>query len=139
MSKIKIEKIIKADRNKVYDIATNYENFEKNFSNYFPSIRIRSERDNVSVIEQHIILGGKEFVMMAKHVKKQPEFHEIIVIGGDGKGSHIVEKYDSVPEGTKLTVEADLKFRRFPRLFQKNYLDYGLEEIIDEFARVSES
>ncbi|MEK6965657.1 MAG: polyketide cyclase [Thermoproteota archaeon] len=135
MSKIKIEKIIKADRNKVYDITTNYENFEKNFPKYFPSIRIRSERDNVAVIEEHMILGKKEFVMMTKHIKNPPEIHEIIVIGGDCKGSHIVEKYDLVPEGTKLTVEADFKLG----LFRKPNVSDGFQDIIDEFVRVAES
>ena len=135
MSKIKIEKIIKADRNKVYDITTNYENFEKNFPKYFPTIRIRSERDGASVIEEHMILGKKEFVMMTKHIKSPPELHEIIVIGGDCKGSRIVEKYDSVPGGTKLTVEADFKLG----LFRKPNVSDGFQDIIDEFARVAEN
>ena len=139
MAKIKIEKIIRADRNKVYDIITNYENFEKIFPKHFPSILIRSERDNVSVIEEHIILEKKEFVMMTKHVKNPPDLHEIFVIGGDGKGSHITERYESVPDGTKLTVEADLKFGGFSKYFQKNNLGDGLKDIIDEFARVAES
>ena len=135
MSKIKIEKIIKADRNKVYDIITNYENFEKFFLKYFPSVRIRSERDDVSVIEMHMILGKKEFVMMTKHVKNSPVSHEIIVIGGDCKGIHIVEKYDLMPEGTKLTVEADFRLG----LFRKPNVSDGLQDIIEEFARVAES
>ena len=135
MPKIKIEKIIKADRNKVYDIITNYENFEKNFPKYFPTIRIRSERDGVSVIEEHMILGKKEFVMMTKHIKNPPELHEIIVIGGDCKGSRIIERYDLVPEGTKLTVEADFKLG----LFRKPNVSDGLQDIIDEFARVAEN
>ncbi|MBM3910782.1 MAG: polyketide cyclase [Thaumarchaeota archaeon] len=135
MSKIKIEKIIKADRNKIYDILTNYENFEKNFAKYFPSIRIRSERDGVSVIEEHLVLGKKEFVMMTKHIKNPPYLHEIIVIGGDCKGSRIIEKYDIVPEGTKLTVEADFRLG----LFRKPNVSDGLESIIDEFVRVAEN
>ena len=135
MTKIRIEKIIKADRNKVYDITTNYENFEKKFPKFFPSIRIRSERDNISVIEEHVLLGGKEFVMMTKHVKKIPELHEIFVIGGDCKGSQIIERYEPIPEGTKLTVEADFKLG----LFRKPNVSDGLEDIIDEFAMVAES
>jgi coenzyme Q-binding protein COQ10 len=135
LSKIKIEKIIKADINKVYDVIANYENLAKLLPKYFPSIRIRSERDNVSVIEEHMKLGKKEYVMMTKHVKSPPNLHEIFVIGGDCKGSHIVEKYDSVPEGTKLTVEADLRLG----LFRKPNVSDGLQNIIEEFARVAES
>lgn len=135
MSKIKIEKIINAETTKVYDTITNYENYETHFSKYFPSVRIRSERDNVSVIEEHVMFGKKELVMMTKHIKTPTSLHEIIVIGGDCKGSHIVERYESVPQGTKLTVEADFKLG----LFRKPNVSQVLQDIIDEFARVAET
>ena len=101
MPKIHFEKIIKAERNKVFDIATNYEEFQKKIPEYFTSIRIRSVRDNVAVIEEHIKLAGKELVMMTKHVTKYPETHEIFVIGGDAKGSHILEYYQNINQGKK--------------------------------------
>jgi coenzyme Q-binding protein COQ10 len=135
LSKIKIEKIINAETTKVYDTITNYENYETHFSKYFPSVRIRSERDNVSVIEEHVMFGKKELVMMTKHIKTPTSLHEIIVIGGDCKGSHIVERYESVPQGTKLTVEADFKLG----LFRKPNVSQVLQDIIDEFARVAET
>ena len=111
MPKIIFEKIVKADRSKVFDIAANYEEFEKTLPQYFPSIRIRSCRDNVAVVEEHLRVAGKELIMMTKHVTKYPEIHEVFVIGGDAKGSHILEKYETIPEGTKITVEANIKLR----------------------------
>ena len=68
MPKIHFEKIVKADRNRVFDIAANYEEFEKTLPQYFPSIRVRSQRDNVAVVEEHLRVAGKELVMMTKHV-----------------------------------------------------------------------
>jgi coenzyme Q-binding protein COQ10 len=73
--------------------------------------------------------------MMTKHIKTPTSLHEIIVIGGDCKGSHIVERYESVPQGTKLTVEADFKLG----LFRKPNVSQVLQDIIDEFARVAET
>ena len=90
MPKINFEKIVKANRNKVFDIATNFKEFQKILPEYFPSIRVRSIRDNVAVVEEHIRISGKELVLMTKHVIQYPELHEIFVIGGDLKGSHIV-------------------------------------------------
>ena len=40
-------------------------------------------RDDVSIVEEHIMLAGRELVMMTKHVIKPHELHEVFVIGGD--------------------------------------------------------
>lgn len=142
MPKIRFEKIIKADRNKVFEIASDYESFEKKIPRYFTSIRVRSVRDNVAVVEEHLKIAGKELIMMTKHVTKYPELHEVFVIGGDAKGSHITEKYDKIPDGTKLTVEADLKLKgvlKIAGFFGKRKIQDGLSKIMDEFAKYAEN
>lgn len=141
LPKISFEKIIKADRNAVFDIAANYENFEKTLPKYFPSIRVRSVRNNVAVVEEHIRLAGRELVMMTKHVTKYPELHEVFVIGGDAKGSKIIERYESVKGGTKVTVDADLKLRgplKIAAFFGKSKIQKGFVKIMDEFAKIAE-
>jgi len=141
LPKISFEKIVKAERTTVFDIAANYKNFQKTLPKYFPSIRVRSVRDNVAVVEEHIRISGKELVMMTKHVTKYPELHEVFVIGGDAKGSHIIERYESVKEGTKITVEADLKLRgplKLVAFFDKAKIQKGFVKIMDEFAKIAE-
>ncbi|MFB5631309.1 MAG: SRPBCC family protein [Nitrosopumilaceae archaeon] len=141
MPKISFEKIIKANRNDVFDIAANYENFQKTLPKYFPSIRVRSVRDNVAVVEEHIRIAGRELVMMTKHVTKYPEIHEVFVIGGDAKGSYIVERYETVKEGTKITVDANLKLRgplKLAAFFGKSKIKKGFEKIMEEFAKIAE-
>jgi len=142
LPKINFEKIVKADRNKIFDIVIDYKSHEKRFPEYFPSIQIKSTRDNVTVIEEHICLSGKELVMITKHVTKYPELHEVFVIGGDAKGSHIIEKYESISDGTKVTVEADIKLKnimKFAGFFTKGKLTIGLSKIMDEFAKIAEN
>ncbi len=141
MPKISFEKIVKAERTVVFDIAANYKNFQKTLPKYFPSIRVRSVRDNVAVVEEHIRISGKELVMMTKHITKYPELHEVFVIGGDAKGSHIIERYESVKEGTKITVKADLKLRgpfKLAAFFGKAKIQKGFAKIMDEFAKIAE-
>ena len=141
MPKINFEKIVKAERNKVFDIAANYESFQKTLPQYFPSIRVRSVRDDTAIVEEHLRVAGKELVMMTKHVTKYPELHEVFVIGGDAKGSHIIEKYESVLEGTKITVDADLKLKGVLKLagfFGKGKIKKSLSKIMDEFAKIAE-
>jgi coenzyme Q-binding protein COQ10 len=136
LPRLRFEKIIKADRQHVFDIVTNYENFEKLLPQFFPSIRVRSIRENTSVVEEHLRLGQKELVMMTKHVTTPPDLHETFVIGGDAKGSHIVENFAKTQEGTKLTVDADIKLGIF---FGKNKISYDYGKMIDEFAKIAES
>lgn len=141
MPKIHFEKIVNAERNKVFDIATKYEDFEKTLPEYFTSIRIRSTRENVAVVEEHVKISGKELVMMTKHVIRYPEIHEVFVIGGDAKGSHILEKYESIESKTKITVDADIKLKgtlKIVGFFSKGKIRKGFENIMNEFAKIAE-
>ena len=141
MAKINFEKTVKAERNKVFDIAANYEQFQKTMPKYFPLIRVHSVRGNTSVVEEHVRVAGRELVMMTKHVTKYPELHEVFVIGGDAKGSHIIERYESIKSGTKIIVEANLNLSgslRILAFFGKGKIKKGFTKIMDEFAQIAE-
>jgi len=141
LPKINFEKIVKAERNRVFDIAANYEQFQKILPTYFPSIRVLSVRGDTSVVEEHIKVAGRELVMMTKHVTKYPELHEVFVIGGDAKGSHIIERYESIKDGTKITVEADINLSgplKLIAFFGKAKIKKGFTKIMDEFANIAE-
>ena len=94
----------------------NYENFQNIMPKYYPSIRVRSIRDNVGIVEEHLRLGQKELVMTTKHITKYPESHETVVLGGHIKGSHILEIYEKSDSGTKITITADIKLRGMMKL-----------------------
>jgi coenzyme Q-binding protein COQ10 len=141
LPKIHLEKLIRAERQNVFDIVANYENFQNILPQYFPSIRIRSIRENVAVVEEHLKLGDRELVMTTKHVTKYPETHEVIVLGGDAKGSHIVERYEKVQEGTKLIVDADIRLSGImviAGILAKKKIASDFGKIIDEFAKIAE-
>ncbi len=141
MPKIHLEKLIKAERKTVFDLVANYENYEKTLPQYFPSVRVRSVRENIAVVEEHRKIGERELVMTTKHVTKYPDLHEVFVLGGDAKGSHIIEKYENVPEGTKLTVDADIKLGGtmiIAGILAKKKLASDFGKIIDEFAKIAE-
>jgi len=141
LPKINFEKIVKADIKKVFDISTNYKEFEKILPEYFPSIKIRSIRNETAVVEEHVKILDRELVMMVKHVTKFP-IHEVFVIGGDLKGTHIFEKYESVTLGTKITVSVDIKLKgklKITEFFGKKRYSDGFSIIMDEFSKISES
>jgi ribosome-associated toxin RatA of RatAB toxin-antitoxin module len=141
LPKFNFEKIIKAERNKVFEIASNYKDFEKKLPEFFPSIRVRSVRGDTAVVEEHVSLSGREIIMMTKHVTKYPDIHEVFVIGGDAKGSHVIERYQSIPEGTKISVEADIKLQgklKIVGFFAKNKIKNDFIKIMDAFAKIAE-
>jgi len=57
LPKFSLEKISNAKRDIVYEIFSNFENFQKIIPQHYPSVRIRSVRDNVAVVEEHLLLG----------------------------------------------------------------------------------
>ena len=126
-----------AKRDIVFHIFSDYENYEKLLPNSYPSIRIRSVRENVAVVEEHMNLGKNELVIMAKHVAESPVMHDIFVIGGDAKGSQIRQRFIEIPEGTKVMVDADFKLKgrmKISSLFRKDNLKHDYAKILDEFA-----
>ncbi|NNL37423.1 MAG: polyketide cyclase, partial [Nitrosopumilus sp.] len=58
MPKFSIEKIVNAKRDDIFEIFSNFENFQKLIPQHFPSVRIRSVRGDVSVVEEHLNIGN---------------------------------------------------------------------------------
>ena len=139
MTKITFEKIVNSPPDKVFDIISNFENYEKLFPDYYPSIRIKSVRDESSLVVEHLKLHDKEFVIMAKHFNDPPHKHEMRVVGGDIKGSYIIEKIIPFELETKIIVEAEINTgKRFSILKNVNY-EKALENLYDEVVTVIES
>ena len=64
MLKISFEREIDADIEKSFDIITNFENFQKLFPEFYPSILIKSVRDESSLVAEHLKLHDSEFIIM---------------------------------------------------------------------------
>ena len=141
MTSFSLEKIVHAKRDNVFQIFSNYNNYEKLVPQYFQSIRIRSVRDNIAVVEEHLKLGDVEFLFMAKHVATPSILHEVYVIGGKSKGSYIRQEFIEIPEGTKILVDVKLKLTgtmRLPKFLGKSKLSENYSNMLDEFATISE-
>ncbi len=142
MSKFSLEKTVHAKRETVYERLSNYENYEKLVPQHFPSVRVRSVRGNISVVEEHMNLGDRELVIMAKHVTKEPVLHEIFVIGGDAKGTHIKQQFIEISDGTKIIVDVDFKLKgkmKISSMLGKNKIEQDYAKILDDFVKIAEN
>ena len=142
MPKFSLEKIVNNNRDDVFEIFSNFENYQRIIPQHYPSVRIRSIRGDVSVVEEHLILGDMELLIMAKHVFQKPILHEMVVIGGDAKGSKIKQEFVELENGTKVLVDVDLKFKgkmKLSVMFGKNNFKQDYDEILDDFVKLAEN
>jgi len=142
LPKFSLEKTVNAKKEIVYELLSNYENYQKLIPQHFPFVRVRSVRGNVSVVEEHMNLGDRELLIMAKHVTEEPVLHEVFIIGGDAKGSHIKQQFIKVSEGTKIIVDVDLKLKgkmKMSSMFGKNTFEQDYAKILDDFVKIAEN
>jgi len=142
LSKLIFEKSINANIETVFEIFSNFENYQRLLPLHFPSVRIRSSRGNVSIVEEHMNFSGQEMVIMAKHVTERPNLHEVFVIGGDAKGSYIKQQFQEILQGTKILVYLDLKLKgrmKLYNLFRKGKLEQNYSDILDDFKKIAET
>ena len=139
MPKVKVEKIIKAEKDKVFSTMTDFENLPTILPQIFKSIKIISREDNSLVTEEFVKMAGRDITQKVKHVIQPTEKHEVFILEGDAKGSHIVESYEETSEGTKIIVEGDFKLVEPLNLlgfFAKGKIEKSINEVIDEFAKI---
>jgi len=137
--KITFEKTVKSDPNKVFEILSNFENFEKLLPDYYPSIHIKSVRGESSLVSEHLKLHDKEFVIMAKHFNDAPHTHEMRVVGGDIKGSYIIERIFPIESETKIVVEAKINTgKRFGGILKDDHYNTALKDLYDEIISIIE-
>lgn len=141
MPKFFLERISNADRKSVFVALSNFEDYQRLVPQHFPSVRTRSTRETTSVVEEHMILGDKELVIMAKHVIDEPLLHEIFVIGGDAKGSHIKQQILDHSQGCKILVDVDLKLpgmMKLSGLFSTAKFKEDYAKILDDLIKIAE-
>ena len=130
MLKISFQREINADIEKAFEIISNFENFQKLFPDFYPSILIKSIRDESSLVAEHLKLHDTEFIIMSKHFISKPHLHEMRVVGGDLKGSSINEIFTSSNGKTSLKVNAELDVKS-SRFSKNNRDEESLKNLYD--------
>ena len=140
MAKVKFEKFTNATRDKIFEVATNYESFQTNMPQFFPSIRVVSVRPNTTLAEEHLKLAGKELLVMTKHVIDEPTIHETFFVGGDAKGTHITEEYEQTSKGTRIILIVDFKGSvRLTGISGKSKFEDEFSKIMDKLIEIAEN
>ena len=134
MLEISFEREINADLEKSFNVISNFENFQKSFPEFYPSILIKSVRDESSLVAEHLKLHDTEFIIMSKHFTSKPHSHEMRVVGGDVKGSSINEIFSFVNGKTLLKVNAKLNVKS-SRFSKNNPYGESLKNLYDAMIK----
>ncbi len=139
MPKVKVEIIIKAEKDKVFSTITDFENLPSKLPHIFKSVKVISREGNSLITEELVKMAGRNITQKVKHVIQPTEQHEVFILKGDAKDSHIVESYEETSKGTKIIVEGDFKLAGKLNLlgfFAKGKIEKSINEVMDEFAKI---
>lgn len=137
MPKIYFEKIFTFDKDKLFKFITNHEKLHLYLPAYFLSVKTKSIRNNISITEEHLQVLNKEIIVLVKHILNYSTSHEMLILGGYGRGTHIVEKYIDITHGTKFIIIMNLKLNlinRFKFIFYKHKFQQNITNILQELA-----
>lgn len=138
MPKVSVEKIIKAERTKVFNTITDFENLPNILPDFFKSVKVVSKENNTIVIEESTRMAGRDITQKTKHILSPHEKHEVFILDGDAKDSHIIEKYEIVSDGTKISVDADFNLSGKLKLvgfLVKKKIEKSINEVFDAPAK----
>ena len=77
MPKVSVEKIIKAERTKVFNTITDFENLPNILPDFFKSVKVVSKENNTIVIEESTRMAGRDITQKTKHILSPHEKHEV--------------------------------------------------------------
>ncbi len=133
---------IRAPRARAFGVATAYDSLKEALPLHYAMSRTRSRRGGVAVVQARMSVAGMEWSVMARHTEDAPRRHETAIIGGDGRGTTIVETYEADGEATVLTVRARIRRRGplgMPLPVGRRRADEWVRGLAAAIARAAES
>ena len=112
---------IAADIDAVYEMVSDHAKLCK-IDDMFVKVKVRSVRPSSAVNEETISLNGRTYKCMVKHLFAPPYTHSYAIVGGDAKGSQIIQTLQKIPDGTKVTLDIQWKEGLFRLQNNKNIL-----------------
>ncbi len=137
MPKFEFAKIVNVDRDLIFEISTNYENFTKILPDYFKNLEIIEKNENSTKISETINFLGRTATVLTEHVVIRPNRHIITMLDGPTKGSNFDEMYEKVGAQTKITINVDFILHGSLKLlgfFVKGKIKTQMDNVMNEFV-----
>jgi carbon monoxide dehydrogenase subunit G len=112
--------IIKAPREKIYEIMTDFENMTKHFPKVTQSIRIVKKEGNNLLMEAKAKTFGKTFLVKMETQLRPPQGYISDNKSAIGTSGHEEFLMEEIPEGTKINYTYEVEINNiFLRIFAK--------------------
>ena len=130
----------KLNRDLIFKISTDVENFHKVMPGYFKSLKIISDSSNEKIVLEYLDFLGRQIEIKTKHVIIQPNLHKVFILTGPAKGTSFVETYDSNSSGTDISIEVNLQLNGILKFvpFLKILLLKKMDSVMSEFIICAE-
>ena len=129
------------ERDIIFKISTDVENFHNIMPKYFKSLQIVSNSLNEKIVLESIDFLGKRIKIKTKHIILKPDIHKVFILTGPAKGTSFIETYTSNSNGTDISILVDLKLNGVLKLipFLKFLLLKRMNSVMSEFIVCAES
>lgn len=142
MPKFEFVKIVNVDRDLIFEISTNYENFTKILPNYFEKLEIVEKSEKNTKIYETINFLGRTATVLTEHIVIKPDRHIVTMLDGPAKGSSFDETYEKIGIKTKITIKVDFILHGSLKLlgiFAKGKIKTQMNNVMNEFVDYAKS
>ena len=142
MPKFQFRKIVDIERDKIFQISTDYENFTKVLPDHFKELKIIEKKENTTIIQEKIEFLGRTVNVLTKHMVEYPDRHIVTMLDGQAKGSVFDERYEIVGNKTKITIDVDFVLHgglKIVGIFAKGRIKQSMNMVMDEFVNYAKS
>ena len=128
------------ERDIIFAISTDVENFHKIMPKYFKSLKIISDSLNEKIVLESIDFLGRKIKIKTKHIIVKPNVHKVFILTGPVRGTSFIETYDSILSGTSISILVDLKLHGILKLipFLKILVLKKMNSVMSEFIICAE-
>lgn len=128
------------NREIVFKISTNVNNFHTIMPNYFKSLDILSEDESGIIVSEKINFLGQSVKIKTKHFVSPPNMHKVFILTGPLKGTFFIEHYEPLSFGTLISISVNLKINGFLKFIPciKKILRKKMSHVMLEFINCAE-
>ena len=142
LPKFEFEKIVDVQRDLIFQISTDYENFTKILPDYFKQLKIIEVHGDMTRIQEKIQFLGRTVDVLTEHIVKKPDRHIVKMLDGQAEGSVFDERYEIEGEKTKITINVDFVLHRGLKImgmFAKGKIKQNMDAVMNEFVNYAKS
>ena len=128
------------NRESVFKISTDVNNFHRIMPNYFKSLDVLSEDESGILVSERINFLGQSVKVKTKHLVLPPNIHKVFILSGPLNGTSFIENYVSSPSGTLILISVNLKINGLLKYipFVKKILRKKMTHVMLEFINCAE-